>query len=231
MQTTSQSTLYKKAILTFLIVVILDQIIKVYIKLNFSLNETVAMIPHFIQLRFVENPGMAFGWELPGTWGKMALTLFRVVAVFAIGFYLKSLIKKSSPKGLIICVSLILAGAVGNIIDSVIYGVIFSESTMAKIAVAFPDQGYEILLRGNVVDMFEFTTRWPNWEWFKWRGQQIFPPIFNIADVAISSGVILILLKQKSFFINDEPQPIIEKPSVDADSEEQEEAFVENEME
>jgi len=153
-----------------------------------------------MELRFVENKGMAFGWELPGNWGKIILTLFRIVAVFVIGYYLRDLIRKNSPKGLIFCVGLILAGAVGNIIDSVIYGIIFSASTMSEIAVLFPEQGYESFLRGHVVDMFQFTVRWPNWEWFGWRGQLIFPPIFNLADAAISTGVIIILLKQKSFF-------------------------------
>jgi len=200
LQNQTQSSPYKIAILTFIIVIVLDQVIKFYIKLNFSLNEYIVMIPSFMELRFVENKGMAFGWELPGNWGKIILTLFRIVAVFVIGYYLRDLIRKNSPKGLIFCVGLILAGAVGNIIDSVIYGIIFSASTMSEIAVLFPEQGYESFLRGHVVDMFQFTVRWPNWEWFGWRGQLIFPPIFNLADAAISTGVIIILLKQKSFF-------------------------------
>lgn len=215
MQNPTQSSLYKIAAITFIVVVILDQVIKFYIKLNFSLNEYITMIPSFMELRFVENKGMAFGWELPGMWGKIILTLFRVLAVFAIGYYLRDLIKKNSPKGLIFCIGLILAGAVGNIIDSVIYGVIFSESTMSQIATLFPDQGYETFLRGHVVDMFQFTVRWPNWEWFSWRGQLIFPPIFNLADAAISTGVIIILLKQKSFFIKEKKETSTTENSIE----------------
>ena len=137
-----------------------------------------------MELRFVENKGMAFGWELPGIWGKIILTVFRVIAVIAIGYYLRDLIRKKSPKGFIVCVALILAGAVGNIIDSLVYGLIFSVSSLSEVATLLPEHGYESFLRGHVVDMFQFTVRWPNWDWFAWRGQLIFPPIFNLADSA-----------------------------------------------
>ncbi len=216
MQTPTQSSLSKIAILTFIVVVIIDQLIKFYIKLNFSLNEYVTLIPHFMELRFVENKGMAFGWELPGIWGKIILTLFRVIAVIAIGYYLRDLIRKKSSKGLIICVALILAGAVGNIIDSLIYGLIFSVSSLSEIASFFPDHGYESFLRGHVVDMFQFTVRWPDWDWFPWRRQLVFPPIFNLADAAISVGVILILIKQKSFFAKEkENKKANEEPAIE----------------
>ncbi len=163
-------------------------------------DDFTTLIPGILELRFVENPGMAFGWMLPGDAGKIALTVFRLIAIGAIGWYLNSLIKDKVHGGLIICVALILSGALGNIIDSAIYGQLFSV-TNHEVATIFPaDGGYAPFLMGHVVDMFHFTVTYP--DWFPWvdSNTEIFPPIFNIADAAISFGVIIILLRQKTFF-------------------------------
>lgn len=166
------------------------------------MNGSQTLIPGFIELFFVENPGMAFGWEIPGGFGKIILTVFRIFAAGMIFWYIRKLVRDQAHKGLIICVSLILAGAVGNIIDSAFYGKVFTESTSYKTAIAFPkDQPTysDEFLTGHVVDMLHFTVRWP--EFMPWvGGKEVFPPIFNLADAAISLGVILILFRQKRYF-------------------------------
>ena len=148
---------------------------------------------------------MAFGYELGFSWGKLALSLFRIAAIIALGFYIAHLVKRKSPTGLIISISLIMAGALGNMIDSAFYGVIFNESMFHEQAVLFPpDGGYAGFLHGKVVDMFYFplfSFTWP--EWVPWLGGDFFTffqPVFNIADASISIGVALILLFQKRFF-------------------------------
>jgi len=159
----------------------------------------------WFQIKFIENPGMAFGIDIPGRFGKVALTLVRIVAVFGIGWYLSTLINKKAHAGLIICLSLILAGAIGNIIDSVFYGLIFSESTYSTVAQMFPEGGgYAGLLHGRVVDMLYFPViegHFPTWLPF-WGGQSFvfFRPIFNVSDSSISVGVITILFFQRRFF-------------------------------
>ena len=202
----------KKVFITFFLVIILDQILKVYVKLNFAegIYSGIDIIPGVIELAFVENPGMAFGWQLPFDAGKIILTLFRIVAAGVIFWYIRKLLREGAPKGLIICVSLILAGAFGNIIDSAFYGLIFSESN--PVAVAFPEGGgYGQFLKGYVVDMLHFTVRWPEWV-PRLGGNEIFPPIFNVADAAISVGVTIILLKQRKFFprVEESKSPVVE---------------------
>lgn len=162
----------------------------------------------WFQIKFIENPGMAFGIDLPGRFGKPALTIVRILAVAGIGWYLNTLIKKKAHAGLIICLSLIFAGAVGNIIDSVFYGLFFSESTYSTVAGMFPESGgYAGLLHGKVVDMLYFPVidgYFPNW-FPIWGGKSFvfFRPIFNIADSSISVGVATILIYQKRFFKED----------------------------
>lgn len=150
---------------------------------------------------------MAYGWKFGGEWGKMLLTLFRLAAVIFGVFYIKQIIQKKYHLGFIICVGLIFAGALGNLIDSMFYGMIFENSSMETFNVAkiFPEHGYAGFLHGNVVDMLYFPiirdATFPAWIPY-WGGQdfEFFRPIFNIADASISSGIIAILIFQKRFF-------------------------------
>ena len=155
-------------------------------------------------LHFIENNGMAFGMEMGGKPGKLILSIFRIIAIFGIGWFLNSLIKKKANLGLILAVSAIMAGAIGNIIDSAFYGMIFSES-YNQLAVLFPPEGgYSSFLHGRVVDMFYFpiiNTHWPEWSPLRpGESFMFFRPVFNIADSAITCGVISIILFQKRMF-------------------------------
>lgn len=177
-------------------VLIIDQIIKIWVKTSMYMHESIRITDWFY-IYFTENNGMAFGMEL---FGKLFLTSFRVVAVCLITWYLIKVIgKKIYKTGYIVCLSLILAGAIGNIIDCVLYGEIFSESTTAQIASWVPlGEGYGSWLYGKVVDMFYFPiieTNWPSWMPFVGGEHFIFfSPIFNFADAAISCGIIAMLL-------------------------------------
>ena len=176
-------------------VLLVDQIVKVLVKTTMYLHESIH-ITNWFQIFFTENMGMAFGMELVG---KLFLTSFRIVAVILIGWYLKDIIKRNLKTGYIVCIALIMAGAIGNIIDSVFYGVIFNESTNSQIASFVPiGQGYGEWFQGKVVDMFYFPiidTYLPNWLPI-WGGRHFifFSPIFNIADSAISCGIIVLLI-------------------------------------
>lgn len=184
----------KGAVCIVILLLLLDQLLKIWIKTHLELHESIEITPWFY-LCFTENPGMAFGIEVIG---KLFLSIFRIVAVGFIGYYLYSLVKKNYPFGFIACISLILAGAMGNIIDSVFYGVIFDHS-YGQVATLFPEGGgYAGWLHGKVVDMFYFPlieTTWPDWLPI-WGGQEFifFRPIFNLADSAICVGVFLLLL-------------------------------------
>lgn len=184
----------KGAVCIVILLLLLDQILKIWIKTHLELHESIEITPWFY-LCFTENPGMAFGIEVIG---KLFLSIFRIVAVGFIGYYLYSLVKKNYPFGFIACISLILAGAIGNIIDSIFYGVIFDHS-YGQVATLFPEGGgYAGWLHGKVVDMFYFPlieTRWPDWLPI-WGGQEFvfFRPIFNLADSAICVGVFLLLI-------------------------------------
>jgi signal peptidase II len=196
------------ALLIIFAVLIADQIFKIWIKTHLTMGQTLHVIDNWFLIRFIENPGMAFGIDLPGDFGKPALTLFRVIAVIVIGVYLHKLIKQKVSAGLIACVSLILAGAAGNIIDSAFYGLIFNESTYYSAAKMFPDGGgYASFLYGRVVDMLYFpviNTHYPGWIPFLGGKELVFfRPIFNIADSSITTGVIAILIFQNRFFKNE----------------------------
>ncbi len=182
----------------------IDQVLKIVIKTNMTIGEEVHVIGNWFILHFTENNGMAFGLDLPGNNGKIFLTLFRIVAITGIGFYMRNLIRIESTVGLILAVALIFAGAAGNIIDSIFYGMIFNDS-WGRVASIFPEGGgYATILQGRVVDMFYFPIirgTWP--EWFPWWGGNslvFFRPVFNIADSAITVGVSIILIWQKRFF-------------------------------
>ncbi|MEI6754244.1 MAG: lipoprotein signal peptidase [Paludibacter sp.] len=177
----------KKSILLILLILIIDQVVKVYVKLHFSLGESVEVFSWF-KIYFIENNGMAFGMELIG---KLFLTLFRIVAVGALAYYIHILIKKKVRTGFILTVSLVLAGAAGNILDSLFYGLIFSVSNyMGPIATLLPEGGgYASLFYGKVVDMLYFPIIKNT------AGETLFfSPIFNIADSAITVAVTIILL-------------------------------------
>lgn len=177
----------KKSILLISLILIIDQISKIYVKLNFSLGESVEIFSWF-KIYFIENNGMAFGMEL---FGKLFLTLFRIGAVAALAFYIRNLIRKNVKRGYILTVSMVLAGAAGNIIDSLFYGLAFSASHhMGPIATLFPEGGgYAGLFYGKVVDMLYFPLISNS------AGETIFfSPIFNIADSAISIAVGIILI-------------------------------------
>jgi signal peptidase II len=194
----------RKALLIVLSIIFLDQLLKVWVKTTMMLGEEHRVLGDWFILHFTENNGMAFGMEFWGENGKIFLTLFRIAAVIGIGWYLIHLVRLNSPTGLVISVSLIMAGAIGNIIDSVFYGVIFNGS-FHQVAEFMPEQGgYASLLHGKVVDMLYFPIikgQYPSWFPFNPNGHFIFfRPVFNIADTAITTGVLSILVFQRRFF-------------------------------
>ena len=192
-----------KAILIIIGVLLIDQALKIWIKTNFSLYQEKAVIGEWFKLHFTENSGMAFGMKLGGKTGKLLLSVFRLLAIIGIAFYLRHLIKHNVPTGLIISIALILAGAIGNMIDSAFYGIIFSNSFPNEPAFAFPPGGgYSGFLHGKVVDMLYFplfSGHYPKW-FLQGREFIFFRPVFNIADSAITIGVSLILLFQRKYF-------------------------------
>lgn len=199
----------KKSLVLIAAVLVVDQISKIYIKTHFSLQESVAVFSWF-KIHFIENSGAAWGAKLSDflpiseTSGKLVLTIFRLFAVAGIGYWLFDTIKKLSPKTLIIAVSLIFAGALGNIIDSVFYGLIFDHSN-GQVATMFSEEPYGGIFYGKVVDMLYFpiiqNKIWPEWIPIVGGGEfNFFEPVFNIADMAISTGVgILLVFNKKAF--------------------------------
>lgn len=184
-------------------VLIVDQASKFWIKTNMMLGQDIEVFDWFI-IHFTENIGMAFGMAFGGEWGKLFLTLFRIVMVFGIIYYLMRLIRQKRKTGMIVAISLVLAGAIGNIIDSVLYGVIFNDS-YGQLATLFPPEGgYSKLFHGRVVDMLYFPLIEGNFpSWFPiWANDHFlfFRPVFNIADAAISIGIALVFLYHKDFF-------------------------------
>jgi signal peptidase II len=191
---------YLKPFLLAAVIIIVDQVIKTWVRTHMEFNQEIRFLGSRGMLKYTVNNGMAFGWEIGGEGGKLALTIFRILAVIGIGYGLTYLIKHKYHRGLITCVALIFAGALGNIIDSTFYGILFQHGK---------------LLEGQVVDMFYFPlirTHYPSW--FPGVGGQdfeFFQPIFNLADAAISVGVIAILIYQKRYFKH--PQPHISSPN------------------
>jgi signal peptidase II len=186
---------YTKPFLLIAFIILFDQIIKTWVRTHMQLGQEIDFLGPRGELRYTLNNGMAFGWEIPGAIGKLALSIFRIAAVAAIGWGLVYLIQHKYHRGLIMCVALIFAGALGNIIDCVFYGVLFQHGK---------------LFEGQVVDMFYFpiiSGNYPSWFPF-WRGQhfEFFEPIFNLADASISVGVIAILLFQKRYFKHEKPE-------------------------
>ena len=205
----------RTVILVISTIILLDQGLKIWVKTHMNYGDHITLIPDWFRLYFIENAGMAWGWRFGGDWGKMALTLFRLGAVIFGVFYLRHIINRQLHKGFIFCSALIFAGALGNLIDSLFYGLVFDKGMLldpvsreymgyaglAKMGL----QGYGSFLHGNVVDMIYVplieNQLLPGWIPF-WGGETFtfFSPIFNIADASISVGVILIFLFQKRFF-------------------------------
>jgi signal peptidase II len=194
----------KKPLIIIFLVLLIDQVIKIYIKTHFFLGQEVHIADDWFIIHFTENNGMAYGMEFGGNYGKLFLSVFRILAIGGIGWYLWSLTKKNEDKIYIICISLIFAGALGNIIDSAFYGILFSDSNY-EVARFMPEEGgYSSFLHGKVVDMFYFPIiegHFPSW--FPIWGTEdfvFFRPVFNFADFSISVGVAMIILYQKRFF-------------------------------
>ncbi|MDA3883036.1 MAG: lipoprotein signal peptidase [Bacteroidales bacterium] len=193
------------SILLVLVILLADQLTKILVKTSMHADEMIPLISDRVFIYFVENPGMAFGFEFGGNWGKLFLTIFRLIASGFIIYYIRTLIKKNAPLDVIIGLSVILAGALGNIIDSAFYGILFGKSTFGSVAEFLPEGGgYAPFLQGHVVDMIYCPVlrgTYPDWFPF-WAGEPFtfFKPIFNIADSAITVGVFYLIIFQRKFF-------------------------------
>lgn len=204
----------KKAILIIVIILLIDQISKYYIKTHFTLGDGFDVTGWF-KILFVENEGMAWGAKIPGQYGKLVLTLFRIVAICGFGWWLWDSVKKNAPAVLTVSIAFIFAGAFGNLIDSVFYGIIFNDSN-TQIATFMPAEGgYGTLFHGKVVDMLYFPL-WKGYlpEWIPfWGGDYFtfFDPVFNIADSAISVGVMILIFFNKRAFPKDDENVEVEK--------------------
>ena len=200
----------KRKHIAFLIIglLVLDQVVKFYIKTHMTLGEHKDVFGTWFQIYFIENEGAAFGMSLGGPYGKLILSLFRIVAVTAIAWFVNYLVRKKAPTGVLVGISLVLAGALGNIIDSAFYGLVFSESTGSAVATLFPPEGgYGTFLHGKVVDMLHFPLftihNMPGWlGWLAGADGEFpfFAPVFNVADSYITIAVFYLALFQWKFF-------------------------------
>lgn len=194
----------KRPLIIIFLVLLIDQLIKIYIKTHFFLGEEVHVAGNWFIIHFTENNGMAYGMEFGGRFGKLFLSSFRIIAIIGIGWYLWMISKKQEDQLYIVCIALIFAGAFGNIIDSAFYGMLFSDSNYEVARFMPEDGGYSTFLHGKVVDMFYFPIiegHFPSWFPF-WGSEEFvfFRPVFNFADASISIGVALIIIFQKRFF-------------------------------
>lgn len=197
----------KLALLTVAIVLLVDQVSKIWVKTNMYMDESILVFPNWFFIHFIENPGMAFGIEFGGSYGKLFLSVFRITAICFFIWYLRGLVRSGAYKGLIFSVSLVVAGAAGNMIDSAFYGMIFSESPRftPQVAEMFPaGGGYAGFLHGKVVDMLYFPiidSHFPDFlPYIGGERFQFFRPVFNIADSAITIGMVVLLINQKRYF-------------------------------
>jgi signal peptidase II len=200
--TKNQTMSLRNSVFLIALILVIDQFSKIYIKTNFILGEEVKVFDWF-KILFIENEGMAWGTKIPGQYGKLILTVFRIVVVCGIAYWLYDSSKKHCSNFLMVSISLIFAGAVGNIIDSVFYGQLFSDSHY-QLAEMFTDEPYQKWFHGEVVDMLYFPIiegTFPEWLPI-WGGEpfKFFNAIFNVADVAISTGIgILIVFNKRAF--------------------------------
>ncbi len=224
-----KALLRKRLLLSFILVAIIliaDQWIKIYVKTSFFENEQRPLFGDWLVLQYIENQGMAFGATFSTSlWGKLALSLFRVVAISGIAYYLFTQAKKGARKEFVIALSLILAGAMGNLIDSMFYDYVFeydpcapfnhaegSGNTIKCDPYGVIEVKHKGFLFGNVVDMFRFQMTWP--EWMPWLGgRDVFPAIWNLADGSITVGVFMVFLRQRKYF----PKKEIAASGVNAD--------------
>jgi signal peptidase II len=222
-----------------LLIIFADQALKIWVKTHMTYTENISVIGNWFKLYFIENEGMAYGWKIGGEWGKMLLTLFRLGAVIFGTWYLTRIVKQKYHKGFIICAGLIYAGALGNLIDSLFYGMLFDKgmrfdaASMSQVTydglAILNGKGYSSFLHGNVVDMLYFPIidgkMMPSWVPFLGgKPFTFFSPIFNIADASISIGVITILLFQKRFFKQRNEEEV--NPTVETSSQVTDEAQV-----
>lgn len=191
----------------FAVLLAADQILKVWVKTHMAIDEAIIVFPDWFQLRFVENAGAAFGMRITSSgavdWGKLGLTLFRLAAIGLLAWYIVTLLRQRAPRGVLIGLTAILAGAVGNVVDSAFYGLLFSEST--RFTVAHTGDGYAGFMMGKVVDMFYFPLfRWesvPSWLSFLVDSNNyFFGAIFNLADAYISVALVYLLIFHSRFF-------------------------------
>ena len=195
----------KKSLLIVAVILFIDQVFKFWIKTNMSLGQEFNVFGDWFIIHFTENPGMAFGLEFSGSYGKLILSLFRLVAITVLVVYIYKLTRQKVSNLVLVSLSLVLAGAMGNMIDSAFYGMIFSSSNYFEVAQFMPPEGgYGTFLHGKVVDMLYFpiiSGTYPDWIPYLSGGEfQFFRPVFNIADSSITIGVILMVLFQKQFF-------------------------------
>ncbi len=203
----------RNAVLIVFLVLLMDQLIKIMVKTHLMEGQEIIVFDNWFRVHFVENSGMAFSMELPSAYGKILLSTFRLIAIGFIIYLLRRLIHEKYHQGLVYSGAMILAGAIGNMIDSAFYGLIFTDS-IGRVASIFPKGGgYAGFLKGNVVDMLWFPIAhgiFPSWVPV-WKGEynEFFRPVFNIADASITIGVVIIIIFQKTFFA--QPTPVVEK--------------------
>lgn len=212
----------KKSLILIFLILVVDQLSKIYIKTHFVLGESEDVFNWF-KILFIENEGAAWGAKLSDILpvsdaiGKLILTIFRLFAICGIGYWLFDVIKKNGSRTLVIAVSLIFAGALGNILDSVFYGIIFNDS-YNEVATLFSNEPYGKLFYGKVVDMLYFPlvdSTWPSWvPYFGGSNFRFFEPVFNIADTAISTGVGILLVFNKKAFNKEESTLIAEEETI-----------------
>lgn len=215
----------RKSLLLIIVILIIDQVSKFYIKTHFVLGESVEVFSWF-KILFIENEGAAWGTKLSDflpiseNSGKLFLTIFRMLAIFGIGYWLYDVIKKKSSRTLIVAVALIFAGAMGNILDSIFYGLLFDDSNN-NLATLFSNEPYGKLFFGKVVDMLYFplvNTTWPSWiPHFGGKNFRFFEPVFNIADTAISTGVGILLVFNKKAFSQPKEENDIDSEPLDSE--------------